>query len=389
MSQQKFSPQEMIDIQRQNTLTMQRIVQEMKHPDVIEREKQEIDRVGNDISAIEGVDFPKVGGIHSKMEGHPQPYRGFPYVEFVDAIDGVKKLTKYFFQRLHYIVRNISLDKKDEAEKVWWLHEKLISALFYSIYRVIERHKIIPERYSQPVREIHRILTEMADMAQVERGENGILMFRDVFCMYLEFDNAYRFRFQDLMEDLDKEQGTTDPGREIKRLYELNIERELEPELKEKQTQYRDFLSFLFSLSGYKELASEFFKRLNIDEIKLSKEDKYWCAPRREYHFGGCERGEWVCLKHFKKTEYRYLVEPVIKNRLKKEILMIKEKIPLLKVEIEKIRTEQDKVAAEQDKFTLHQQGLHIERVRLEAQLELLLSMEKELEQKSLEEKTQ
>jgi len=282
---------------KQNMNIMQQIVDSMKSEPVLEREKQETESANKDISRLIKVEFPKEGGINSYMEGHDQPYLGFPYADFVNAIDGVKKLTKYFFQRLHYIIGNIPSEEKDNVDKNLWLYQQLISALFYAIYRVVDRHLIKPELYCKAVREIHRTLTEMAPLAKIDRGENKILQVRDIICMYLEFDNAYRFRFQDMLEELNKEEAVKNPAEEIKRLYKINVSREVHEELKEKQTQYGNFFYWLFSLPRNKELASEFFKRLNLEEVKLSDIDRHWCVPRPDYHFGFCERGELKCDK--------------------------------------------------------------------------------------------
>ena len=282
---------------QQNSQIMYNIVNSMKAQPVLEREQQERDRTGDDVSALLKVEFPKEGGIHSWMEGHDYPYLGFPYADFVVAMDGIKKITKYFFQRLHYIVRTAPLQEKVNMKRDEWFLHQLLMALCYSVYRVVERHLIKPELYSRPVREIHRTLTEMAPLAVEDRGENRILQVRDILCMYLEFDNAYRFRFQDMFEELDREKAIEDPAKEVKRLYEINVSREVHEEVKEKQAQYGDFFQYLFSIPRGKQLASEFFKRLNLEEVKLSEIDRHWCQPRSDYHFGFCERGELKCKK--------------------------------------------------------------------------------------------
>ena len=294
IEQPELSP---LEASQRNMAIMQQIVDSMKSQPVLDMEKQERDRTGDDVSALTKVEFPKEGGIQSWMEGHDKPYLGFPYLDFVNAIDGIKKLTKYFFQRLHYIIRNAPAEEKENIKKDFWFQQQLIAALIYSIYRVVERHLIKPELYSRAVREVHRTLTEMGPLAIIERGENRILQVRDILCMYLEFDNAYRFRFQDMMEELNKEEAEKDPAKEIKRLYDISVSREVHEEVREKQAQYGEFFQYLFSLPRGKELASEFFKRLSLEEVRLSDIDRHWCQPRSDFHFGFCSRGELKCKR--------------------------------------------------------------------------------------------
>lgn len=347
--------------QEQNQLTMWEIVQGLKHPDVLKMEQEEMERTGDDISNIQLTNFPWTGGVLTTMEGHPVPYKGFPYVDFVQGLDGVKKLLKYFGQRIHYNFRSLTEQQKSEVGQ-FWFHEKIIQSLFYGIWRVIERNRIRPERYSDPVREVYRVLSDMASLSKEERGENRILQFRDSFCHYLEFDNAYRFRFQDMMEDLNQ---TAESVKELARLYDLNIEREQIEEDKEKQAQYKDFLVWWFSHEGYPEILGEFFKRLDKEKVKLSPEDRYWCRWRKDYHFGFCERKEALCAKCFQEQEKK-VFKPIYDNYLKLLLRMIEEKI-------KKVRADLEKVIAEQQRW-------HTLRVQLEAQLEMLLQLKSEIE---------
>ncbi len=178
---------------------------------------------------IEKIEFPKEGGVLMYMKGFKYPYRGFPFYEFVEKLDIIKKILKGFLGRVHYHLRTNRRRIFTLIPSMWFL-KRIAFSLLYSFYRVIERFRIKPHRYCKAVREIYRVFNIMIEREKNPEMRDKIRQLRDFICMFLEFDNAYRFRLQDIIEEV------------------------------------------------------------NIDEIKLTKEDKLFCRLRKDYNFGFVQR---------------------------------------------------------------------------------------------------
>lgn len=142
------------------------------------------------------------------------------------------------------------------------------------------------DRYSQPIRELYRVFPQ-------EWAKE-----RDIICFILEYDMAYRYRFQDIVSLLDKEAFRKNPLKEINRLFEIMISREVVPGVTKEE---RDFMLdkkwiFMQKIANIylKVFGKNLVKKLraivediNLDEIKSSPEDKYWQAGYKDYNFRG------------------------------------------------------------------------------------------------------
>jgi hypothetical protein len=136
------------------------------------------------------------------------------------------------------------------------------------------------DRYCQPVREMHRILSD-----------RGIDKIRDILCVILEWDTAYRYRFQDVIAELDKVAFNKNPIKELKRLAEIMFKREIVL-MTSASRQFKNFMPLVYIylflnrklLNTIKEIVNE----ANIDELKMSVEDIYWTNQAyQEYEFRG------------------------------------------------------------------------------------------------------
>lgn len=87
---------------------------------------------------------------------------------------------------------------------------KIIKAMFpivlSTIYKQLKPHlPDTPHYYSRAVREIYRLFT-----LAMERDLPGMKerwrMIREIVCFFLEYDDAYRFRVQDILSELNKKQ---------------------------------------------------------------------------------------------------------------------------------------------------------------------------------------
>ena len=131
-----------------NTQMMQQIVREMKEVPELPSE------IPADVHALSRVEFPDTGGIHTYMDGYTEPYRGFPFADFVDKIDTLKKIFRGILSSFFHSFKQRPKMQLVLLITVPWLFNDLLLSALHSAHRVISRFLIKPLRYSEPIREL-------------------------------------------------------------------------------------------------------------------------------------------------------------------------------------------------------------------------------------------
>ena len=271
-------------------------LQNMKVMDSIVRQMKEIPELPseavnpNDSNALTKVEFPDTGGILTYMDGHDQPYRGFPYFEFVEKIDLMKKVSRGLLSGMYHELKARNKLMFLTLLPAMWFAKPLVRSGIYLFYRIIERFKIKRQIYSQPIRELHRAFS--VDRKGESKGEKEMrLQLRDLLCMVLEFDNAYRFRLQDTLQELDKGNVQKSVPKEINRLLSIMQSREKGMEVFNSWKLLKIFLvNYLRFDKELRTLLRDVLLELNLEEMKLSKEDTHYCTPRKDYTFGSVQK---------------------------------------------------------------------------------------------------
>lgn len=246
----------------------------------IVREMREIPELPSeqpkDVQPLTRVEFKEKGGVVTYMGSMPFPYKGFPFFEFVDKVDVLKKLGRAFLSGCYHELKN----KKLLLIPLVFLTKPLTRVALYIAYRHIDRFKIKPEMYCDAVRELYKAFTA-DNMTEFQ------VMFRDVLCMTLEMDNAYRYRFQDIIVNVNKDRLHKNPRKELLKLLAILSERERTQDIKDTWTLIRLAISlYLFIDKEFKRTLIGGLIRLELDEVKLTIEDKLYGAGRKDYVFG-------------------------------------------------------------------------------------------------------
>lgn len=262
-----------------------RTIKQIQNVMLEKREERVID-AKKEKTSLEKVVFPKGGGILTYLRGYKEPYRGFPYFEMVERVDDIKKISKKVFSRIYHDTKGI---KRLKLLFLFPMLRTIINGFRYALWFHTSKFKMRIKRYSQPMREIYRVWNTLGDSEEIKE-------WRDIVCMILEFDNAYRYRVQDILSELNKETLKKNPLKEILRLMDLLIERELEEGVQNKWKEMRDLGGFYLRIArGLLSMVQEFLLEINLEEVKFSKEDLYFCVMRTDYDFGFCLRGERKC----------------------------------------------------------------------------------------------
>uniref|UniRef100_A0A7V3JAA4 Uncharacterized protein n=1 Tax=candidate division CPR3 bacterium TaxID=2268181 RepID=A0A7V3JAA4_UNCC3 len=267
----------------ENWQKMNMIIQAMRETPALSDVKREEEN--QDVFPLTKVEFPEEGGILTYMEGQEYPYRGFPYFEFVETMDKIKKIVKGMVSGIYHNIYKGNKAKLLTFLSIAWAIKRIFYAGVYTFYRLIERFKIKPIRYCQAIRELYRAFSiERKD--EKPKIKELRIMLRELMCMILEFDNAYRFRFQDLMEEFNKENFKKSPIKELNRLIDIAISREKTQELKDMWTLMKMGLLYLKIDKKLEKMLVDVFSQIDLEKVKLTIEDKSYCRPRKDYSFG-------------------------------------------------------------------------------------------------------
>lgn len=265
---------------KMNTGLMNHIIAQMKEIPILPSEVPP----DNDRNNLIKVEFPEEGGVLTYMEGYDLPYRGFPYFELVEKIDVIKKLARAFLSGVYHALK-----------AHWWLipllapallvARDLISAGLYTFYKLIDRFKLKPIRLSQAMRSLHNSFS--SQKIKDAKIDEIRIMLRDIICHILELDNAYRFRAQDLVEELDKTNLNKNPIKELNRILTIAQGRETTQEISDTWKLLKLFNSFYLRFDRKMlYLVKNVLNDLDIDKFKLTPEDKQFCLKRKDYIFG-------------------------------------------------------------------------------------------------------
>src|SRR3990167_3680850 len=224
------------------------------------------------------------------MSNFTHPYKGFPYFEFVEKIDVIKKICRQVQSGMYHGL-------KDRPKIVLYLLIPLIPllghhlfwAFTYGFYRLIDRFRIKNDKYCTAVREIYRAWSVEKENESA-RSKELRFMLRDIQCMIMEFDNAYRYRGQDILPELDKEALKRDSVKEICRLLDIEISRE--NPINEKDQARQDSWRLLQMFTKYymkydKELLKiyvDLLLEIDLSKVGLDEGDKEFCAKRKDYN---------------------------------------------------------------------------------------------------------
>ena len=231
-------------------------------------------------SMFDKMEYPESGGMFARYFDHAFPTKGQPFPEAVESIQAPKKLLKataYFASEHPIFVCACLLVPGILSSLLRWYIKSFAHA-------VIEPYFLDEKRYCRCVREVRR-----AGGAAIKRvGRKWREYFTlglNILSSMLEWDNAYRYRWQDIVPEINVAAFLKNPGQEVSRLAILQVRRE--------RGWFQDKGKFVvfgkvinlafFMIPDLKKLACEFVQELNMDEVKMDEADVYHNLMRPDY----------------------------------------------------------------------------------------------------------
>ncbi|KKK96397.1 hypothetical protein LCGC14_2663170 [marine sediment metagenome] len=220
-------------------------------------------------------------GIQTKFYGCSFLFKGDLDPIAHDSVTVVKRvLMESAFLALkspvRYILPHVFSWKKAVRGLVHWLSR---------IYESDLKRKSLQFNHLSPLpRELLRVGRSIANTMSSEYRIEVKNVFT-CFVMFFQVDLAYHTRVQDPLSNLDKDRLSANPRKEILRLFDLAISREIY--LTEKIGALRKIASMVLLFPPVKRFALQFLMKLDLDKIKPDRADGYFAYRRKEYNFDG------------------------------------------------------------------------------------------------------
>lgn len=254
----------------------------------------DVDGPGRGNSAfVERIERPKEGGILLYLLYYKYPYKGKPDTASVDRLHTLKKILFTAVKSIQNRQTKIALALLLFLPKRF-MRGILLSGISYFHYLtkfMLAYDFIRPDRYSRCIREVYRTFGAMIGREKEEWMKKAIEMARDIICMLIELDTAYKFRFQDISLEIKLEEilgGKERMLAEIERLFSILIKREKDDIMRNKWIIIRrSLLQVLKRTEMAREFVKKFFKELNLKEIYPDEGDRYFDLLRKDYDFFG------------------------------------------------------------------------------------------------------
>lgn len=158
-------------------------------------------------------------------------------------------------------------------------------------YLSMHQYVLAEGAYSRPIRELYAPTTNLIRRHCTDPEVISIFeIVRDVLLMMLQFDIAYRFRYQDVFPLIDKQLLKENPRKEIMRVIKIYTDRETSFWIwKEKAFLFDNlnlFLWIVFKKKSRRESIIAFFMEINLEKIARDEADWYYVLDRTDYAFG-------------------------------------------------------------------------------------------------------
>src|SRR3990167_6672946 len=175
--------------------------------DVFEKKSAETQKGQETASSgeiLESVIYPDDGGMLVNYYDRAYPLKGHPWKPAVDGLLGVKKyiVSTVHFIKKHYILTSLFFLLPPPVRD-YYIRSVLDSYLRYVIDGMLRPYFLEEKRLCTSAREIRRAsykVLEKVSEKWKQYAEMGIIFVVNLF----QWDNAYRYRGQDVFGELDK-----------------------------------------------------------------------------------------------------------------------------------------------------------------------------------------
>jgi len=244
--------------------------------------------------------FPKEGGILVTFKDkNIPPIKGFFFSETLETVDTIKKIGMAFVKVLATEIKRNPLGTIIAFVFFRKGIKEIIKCLLREMDWGLRRVRYKPRYYCKAVWAFY-VAFESVRKKNPKLNEE-ISHLRNIVCMILEADNAYRYRVQDVFGEINKEKAKKDPIEELIRIADIWIEKETgkkkvdDREMKKFMTAYKivwikRILRLLKFVPQFKKVLRDFFEVFHVEDVQMDKEDYF-------HAFNGKQPFGWKSIK--------------------------------------------------------------------------------------------
>jgi len=218
-------------------------------------------------------------GLYTYFAGAKYPINGIPLEPAVYAVCVIKKM----------VINSLRFVKKFPYIAILFLIspiKKFLWTMFLSIANIsLYPYLLEPNRYCPSGRELYR-----AGMKVLPQNQNLV----ELLCMMWEFDDAYRYRGQDILCLYQRENKLK---QELKKMVKAYKQRELEPAVKNKIKYLLTAIKIMSLFPKIKRKVKAVLDEIDVQKIGLDLYDKYYAYQFMGYDFDGLSREERMKMR--------------------------------------------------------------------------------------------
>lgn len=236
---------------------------------------------------FERMEYPESGGQFAYFKDVPYPAKGHPFPEAIYAMNFVKRFSRnavmgfakkdMWKEGLGFILSS----KKNKIKKITRFLD-----LYNDIAKKVVAPYILEERYlSTCAREILVFLNSF--LIKLGISDSVAHEFAETFACQIDYDNAYRFRIEDIMSETTGELFIENPAREMKKLAKLLQVRDTTGGSLGRVDTTLEVFSYLMWVPRIKRAFVESIRESNFWNFQLDEADRYHVLLWADYNFLG------------------------------------------------------------------------------------------------------
>lgn len=262
---------------------------------------------------LDRVEYPEEGGIFAYFQGTPYPAKGFPFPEALYAVNAVKRNT---LSQLKSIINKDALNLfvgfalMRKKTKIRFL-TRAMDEYAVSSSRLLDACYVKERYWSVFCKEMNRFIVNFL----VAFGINELTAknFAEVLTTIVDYDNAYRFRAEDIFSETSYEQLLAHPADEVARLIKILGEREPAQQNTDKFGLIGKMIRLGMWIPSVRKAFLSALKEMDITKLQYDEADRYHVLLWSDYNFLGKpieERMKMYYAFHAEKLPPRLMYNP-------------------------------------------------------------------------------
>lgn len=217
----------------------------------------------------EGHQVEKVEGNLVYIKGHKMPHKGVPHYEAVEAVNKVKKILVNLKPSITF--------------------ERTLEDFNKQAFDIVKPYLLPVDRMTQAASVIQDHVMLFLTNLRLDADTNWTTA--RIIAHIFEYDQAYRFRIQDLANETSAPELVLNPRKEIKRLLALNKRRD-SVTVNTKFERVVSILNIIMCLPKYREAFRYAIHIRGIGSLQPDINDRYWMCMKADYDYFGLSHGE-------------------------------------------------------------------------------------------------